>query len=208
MVKSRNIVLAAAGIVLYLVFFCSFTIHAVTFAFGGLEYIKFRISPREGVSVSSSRDASELTRTGRFSSLWPEIKDCEWTLKWKDHRKHFLELPAPSDYEEIMYGYVIVPPEESKRLLARYDWGELPPPDEKDPYYDDLDGYSSEHARHWHFVFRIAGLVPAFSQTDRTLQYSRELEQEMVSGKYRFGSGDIFFDADRNTFFFYLIKRN
>ena len=128
MVKSRNIVLAAAGIVLYLVFFCSFTIHAVTFAFGGLEYIKFRISPREGVSVSSSRDDSELTRTGRFSSLWPEIKDCEWTLKWKDHRKHFLELPAPSDYEEIMYGYVIVPPRNRNGSWRGTTGGKCPRP--------------------------------------------------------------------------------
>ena len=207
MVKSRNIVLAAAGIVLYLVFFCSFTIHAVTFAFGGLEYIHFRISPREGVSVSSSRDDSELTRTGRFSSLWPEIKDCEWTLKWKDHRKHFLELPAPSDYEEIMYGYVIVPPEESKRILARYDWGKLPPPEADERYYEAIDGDLKEHARHWYYASLIAERIPAFDGPDSVL-YSRELEQEMVLGEYRFGSGDIFFDADRDTFFFYLIRRN
>ena len=207
MVKSRNIVLAAAGIVLYLVFFCSFTIHAVTFAFGGLEYIKFKISPREGVSVSSSRDDSELTRAGRFSSLWPEIKDCEWTLKWKDHRKHFLELPAPSDYEEIMYGYVIVPPEESKRILARYDWGKLPPPEADERYYEVIDGDLKEHARHWYYASLIAERIPAFDGPDSVL-YSRELEQEMVLGEYRFGSGDIFFDADRDTFFFYLIRRN
>ena len=203
MAKSRNILLAAVAIVLYLVFFCSFTIHAFMFTFEVL----FMISPHEGVYVTSSRDASGLTRAGRFSSLWPEIKDCEWTQKWKDHRKHSFELPAPSDYEEIMYGYAVVSPEESKRIQAKYDWEKLPPPEADEPYYEVSDGDLKEHARHWYYAFLIADLIPAFNGPDSVL-YSRELEQEMILGEYRYGSGEIYFDAARDTFFFYLIRRN
>ena len=150
--------------------------------------------PKEGIAVSASHDFSELTRVSRLSSLWPDAIDCEWTLKWINYKKR-VDIPAPSDYEEILYGYVIVPPEESKRILAQYDWGALPAKNK-------VGGYPKDQQ-----LARMTGLIPDFPKTDRTLLYSHALEQEMILGKYRYDTGAIFFDADRNTFFFYLSKR-
>lgn len=83
----------------------------------------------------------------------------------------------------------------------------MPPPEADEPYYEVIGGDLKEHARHWYYAFLIADLIPTFNGPDSVL-YSRELEQEMILGEYRYGSGEIYFDAARDTFFFYLIRRN
>ena len=81
--------------------------------------------------ISSSTDYAAFTKKSKIT-FGPNVVSCEWALKGRNNVR-LLSLsalvPSPSDYDVIISGFVVLPEEESKRILAEYEWNPAPQDD-------------------------------------------------------------------------------
>ena len=144
--------------------------------------------------ISSSSDYAEFSAKSHIS-FGPNVISCEWALKGKDNRK-LLSLsalvPSPSDYDVIISGFVVLPEEEAKIILADYAWEPAPqgdPPDAPKSY----DDYLKKD---------LCAMIDVMGLKDRPLLHSAAFESEkQQKSPY---AARMLFDADRNTIFFHM----
>jgi len=144
--------------------------------------------------ISSSSDYAEFTAKSHIS-FGPNVTSCEWAVKGKDNRK-LLSLsalvPSPSDYDVILSGFVVLPEEEAKIILAGYAWEPVPqgdPPDNLKSYED----YVKKD---------LCDMIDVMGLKDRPLLHSAAFESNIQQGSPY--AARMLFDADRNTIFFHM----
>lgn len=176
--------------------------------------------------ISSSTDYAAFIKKSKVT-FGPNVVSCEWALKGKDNRK-LLSLsalvPSPSDYDVIVSGFVILSEEESKRILAEYDWNPALQDDPADASAKSATGsgktipitLSNEFGSstgtltfgqddHYDYLRdEQRTMIDVMGLQDRTLLYSNHYDGELQQQGTPYGVMTLF-DPAHSTIFFHMI---
>ena len=145
--------------------------------------------------LRTSLDYSELTNLCKIS-FSPNALACKWELRQKDNRSSMISIlvPSPSDFDTIISGYVIVTEDETKNMLAQYDWE----PVSKDAPPDEIKDHDDRIKK------EQADMIDTMGLKDRTLFYSKVYESKIQQSSPYASSGTILLDAGNNRLYFRL----
>ena len=218
--KKKTLVIASVSCLVFVLL----SLFGIASFFVPLIYGLSKIDHSEQI-LQTNLDYSELTRLSKIS-FSPNAIACKWEQRQKDNRRTIVSMlvPSPSDFDMILTGYVIVTPDETQNMLARYDWEPVSKDDPPDASARDAAesgktvpitlsnefgttnttltfGQSDHDAR---LREEQRNMIDAMKLKERTLLYSEKYESDIQQTSPYGSSGTVLFDPEHNMIFFRL----